>query len=125
MNLYDDLTARMRPDENDIDFAQFAMRDCRTEMALTPIWFPGKEYGIWDADTVVESGNAGIAVACNNDDSYREAREEVVLYAVKAMGERPGTVGYVVHRVAPDGEPHWSVFEEILPPAKILELASR
>lgn len=122
MNLYDDLTARMKPAEADIEIARFALEEEGTEMALTPIFFPGKEYGIWAADTEVDS--VTYAVACNNDDSYREARETVVLEAVKAMGERPGTVGYVVHRVV-DGETAWSVFEEILSPAKILELAAR
>ena len=119
-NLHDDLTARMKPAWLDIEIARFAIEEEGTEMALTPIFFPGKEYGIWTADTEVDT--VTYAVACNNDDSYRDARESVLLEAVKAMGERPGTVGYVVHRIV-DGETAWAVFEEILSPAKLLELA--
>ena len=119
-NLHADLTARMKPAWLDIEIARFAIEEEGTEMALTPIFFPGKEYGIWTADTEVDT--VTYAVACNNDDSYRDARETVLLEAVKAMGERPGTVGYVVHRIV-DGETAWSVFEEILSPAKLLELA--
>ena len=119
-NLHADLTARMKPAWLDIEMARFAIEEEGTEMALTPIFFPGKEYGIWTADTEVDT--VAYAVACNNDDSYRDARETVLLEAVKAMGERPGTVGYVVHRIV-DGETAWSVFEEILSPADVLKFA--
>jgi hypothetical protein len=118
INLHEDLHARMAPSATNVTEAVAALTEAGTKMAMVPLAFPAKEYGIWCDDTIVL--NPPGAFPCNNDDSYHAARSAAELVAVKAMGERPGTVGYVV--VYPSGE--WSVWEEILTPADILKYAA-
>ena len=122
-NLYDDLTARMVPAPVKVREALGDIADTGRTMAVVPIAFPGKEYGIWCADTEVENDIDG-CFPCDNDDSYRAAREAACFAAARRLGERPGTVGYVIVRNV-DGVPAWSVFEEILSPLKVLEFATK
>ena len=123
MNLYDDLTARMVPDPGNVTDARWKIIRTGTEMAITPIAFPGKEYGIWTADTEVLTKPDAPTFACNNDDSYRRATTLASGTAAEWLGERPGTVGYVVHRIV-GGESLWSVFEEILSPLSPFKYAT-
>jgi hypothetical protein len=120
-SLLNDLRTRMVPSAGDVARAAAAIAEHGTKMAITPIMFPGKEYGIWDDDTVVETST--LAYACNNDDSYHVARNEASIAGAKIMGERPGTVGYVVHRMY-EGEVASSVFEEILSTVSLVGLGA-
>lgn len=123
MNLIADLEARMVPAPGNVTDARDMIRRTGTEMAVTPIAFPGKEYGIWTADTEVLTKPNAAAFACNNDDSYRRATTLASGAAAEWLGERPGTVGFVVHRIV-DGEVYSSVFEEILSPLSALKYAA-
>jgi len=117
-----DLRTRMVPSAQNVADAKLVLADGSFEMALTAIMFPGKDDGWWDFDTVVETADP--IFGCNNDDSYYVAMSNAEMVAAKALGERPGTVGYVVHSLR-DGEVASSVFESIVPPLEILARADR
>ena len=125
IDLMTDLEARMRPSNANLEEAAARIGETGhpgtpgAAMAIVPILFPGKTFGWWEADTVVE--NPPGAWPCENDDTYRNATLAATAAASVALGERPGTVGYVV--VRRDG--NWSVFEEILSPIEILGYARK
>jgi len=116
-----DLTARMAPTPEQVAAAVVTAVDAGTDMAIVPIAFPGKEYGVWTIDERVEHP-AGVWPVNNDHDpetGYRAGTNAASLAAAKHLGEEPGTVGYVA--VYPDAV--WAVFEEILTPADILKFA--
>ena len=116
-NPLEDLQNRMVPSAQNIADARLALADSSFDMAITAIMFPGKEYGVWFDGTEVET--LDIVFGCNNDNSYRTVTNDVVIAAAKALGERPGTVGFVVHRMY-EGEVLSAVFEEILSPLELM-----
>jgi hypothetical protein len=120
MNLHDDLTTRWKPSDEQIAAAAAAFEDPTVESVYTGHFMVGKEYGIWTADVELVYAT-DIKVAHDRYDGARAARDAAALAGAKAGGERPGTIGYTWHRRSGD----WAVFEEILSPAKLLELAAR
>ena len=76
-NLYDDLTARMVPAPVKVREALGDIADTGRTMAVVPIAFVNKEYGIWDLDIEVENDIDG-CFPCDNDDSYRAARRRLL-----------------------------------------------
>jgi hypothetical protein len=120
IDLQEDLQARMVPSSGDVERAAAAIESNNSEFAITPMAFVGKPgYGVWDADVIVETTTA--VYACSNDESFDAARNEACVTAARQLGERPGTVGYAVHRVV-NGEMSAAMFEDILPPLKHLKL---
>lgn len=117
MNAYEDLQARWTPSPAQVEAAD-ALFDADPDLkyVLSGHFLTGKEYGIWQTD--VELLHADEVIAADND-SYRKAQAAVEVAAIKLAGERPGTVGYTVHRKGSQ----WAVFEEILSPAKVLHYA--
>ena len=114
-----DLQTRMVPSAGDMQRAVAAIEANGTEFAVTPMVFVGKTYGIWTTDVQVETST--LVYACNNDESYGAARNEACIAGAKILGERPGTVGYVVHQNV-DGEVASAVFEDIISPLRWLEI---
>jgi len=113
IDLAKDMATRMVPSEGDVERAVAAIEANGTEFAVTPMVFVGKEYGFWTDDIEVETST--LVYACNNDDSYGAARNEACVAGAKMLGERPGTVGYAIHRIV-DGVPAASMFEDIISP---------
>ena len=113
IDLAKDMATRMVPSEGDVNRAVAAIEANGTEFAVTPIVFVGKEFGFWTESVEVETST--LVYACNNDDSYGAARNEACVAGAKMLGERPGTVGYAIHRIV-DGVPAASVFEDIVSP---------
>jgi hypothetical protein len=113
-----DMRTRMVPSEGDVTRALAAIEANGTKFAITPMIFVGKTYGWWEMDVAVETST--LAFACNNDDSYHAARDEACVAGAKMLGERPGTVGYAVHRMV-DGGPAASMWEDIISPLEHLK----
>lgn len=119
MNLHDDLTARWKPSDEQIAEADAAFAAHPSlKYVISGHFLAGKEYGIWTSDVELLYPSGDDIVFVFDDAAYRAAQEVAEVAAVKAAGERPGTVGYTVHR-----REGWAVFEEILSPAKILHFA--
>lgn len=117
-----DLVSRMAPTDEGVAAAVAAMTAAGTEMAILPIAFPGKTYGVWTIGERVEHPEGVWPVNNNNDPDigFRSGTAAATTVAAKYLGEEPGTVGYVVVRL--DG---WSVFEEILSPAELVGFAEK
>lgn len=99
-----DLETRMAPSDEQLAAARASTI---SDSCYVPIAFPGKEYGWWKLDTQVEHP-AGVFAG----------RDAAALAAARHLNGRPGTVGYVWVR-----DDRWAVFEDILDPARHIELA--
>lgn len=65
------------------------------KMCLVPIVFPGKVRGVWTVGQPVEHPE-GIAFASDLNGSFTKARVEVEQLAADALGDRDGTIGYIL-----------------------------
>lgn len=95
-NPADDLRMRMVTSDEQMAEALAALEGNDSfEFALVPLAYPNKDRGFWTLGQEVIQP-AGAFVLCNNDDSYREARQTVCAFAASLMEQ--GMTGYAVVR---------------------------
>lgn len=111
-----DVRARWRPSEQQIALAVTELAanpHGEAWLAAVPLVMPGKEHGVWTLGQPVEHVEGVVFLGRNSFDagassSYAEARNFAADAARKALGDRPGTVGWAT--IYSDGG--WSVFED-------------
>jgi hypothetical protein len=99
-----DMRARCVPGPTQVRVA-VAMLEASAETepycVVVPIAFPGKDHGIWTEGQEVEHPPGFWLAMTNGWDGHHSlayVRNEAEVAAVRFLGERPGTPGYVVIR---------------------------
>lgn len=117
----EDLRRRWRPSPNAVDAAVRALQNTPdADLAIVPMYQPGKAFGFWTVGQQVETVDAGpddvlLAVSGheprNNLPAFRTAQDVAFERASAKLAEHGrGTTAYAVVR----RDATWAVFEEIL-----------
>lgn len=113
-----DRVTRWNPTASAVQYALTLLNyETDADMALIPMYQPGKQYGIWEYGQEVCTVHGVIFLAVNSFDSdslipsMSWARDAASQMARHAMGDREGTVAYAVVRRDSDRTP---VFEDLI-----------